>query len=107
MLCKRPRMLYSRGVIYFSKSRNREALLRLLTVGLLLYMLVTFGTARVRLNTARAEEQSLTAACAALREENDGLRRQLASAREAESLEDMARDRLGLVMPGEKVFYFK
>ena len=99
-------MLYSKGVIYFSKSRNREAFLRLLTVGLLLYMLVTFGAARLRLNTARAEEQSLAAACAALREENDALRRELASAREPDSMEDMARELLGLVMPGERVFYF-
>ena len=70
-------------------------------------MLVGFGTARLRLNTARTEEQSLSAACAALREENDGLLRQIAAAREPESLEDMARDRLGLVMPGERVFYFR
>ena len=70
-------------------------------------MLVGFGTARLRLNTARTEEQSLSAACAALREENDGLLRQIAAAREPESLADMARDRLGLVMPGEKVFYFR
>ena len=70
-------------------------------------MLVGFGAARLRLDTARAEEQSLSAACAALREENDALLRQISSAREPESLEDMARDRLGLVMPGEKVFYFR
>ena len=70
-------------------------------------MLVGFGAARLRLNTARAEEQSLSAACAALREENDGLLRQIAASREPENLEDMARDRLGLVMPGEKVFYFR
>ena len=70
-------------------------------------MLVGFGAARLRLDTARAEEQSLSTACAALREENDALLRQISSAREPESLEDMARDRLGLVMPGEKVFYFR
>ena len=70
-------------------------------------MLVGFGAARLRLDTARAEEQSLSAACADLREENDALQRQIAAARELESLEDMARDRLGLVMPGERVFYFR
>lgn len=91
----------------FVKERNRETFLRLLVVSLLLDMLISFGAARFRLNTARAEEQSLSTACAALREENDGLRQQLAAAREAEGLEDMARDRLGLVMPGEKVFYFR
>jgi cell division protein FtsB len=91
----------------FVKERNRETFLRLLVVSLLLDMLISFGAARFRLNTARAEEQALSTACAALREENDGLRQQLAAARQAEGLEDMARDRLGLVMPGEKVFYFR
>lgn len=70
-------------------------------------MLLGFGAARVRLDTARAEEQSLSAACAALREENELLRQELASAREPERMEDMARERLGLVMPGERIFYFK
>lgn len=94
-------------MISFVKERNRETFLRLLTVSLLLYMLIGFGTARIRLNTARAEERALSTACAALREENDALLRQIAAAREPESLADMARDRLGLVMPGEKVFYFR
>ena len=69
-------------------------------------MFVTFGAARARLNAAREEEQTLGVACAALREENEGLQQQLSSAREEESLEAMARERLGLVMPGEKIFYF-
>ena len=69
-------------------------------------MLVSFGAARVQPNAAREEEMTLSAACAALREENEGLRRQLSAVREEESLEAMARERLGLVMPGERIYYF-
>lgn len=106
MLCKRLKMLYSREVIYFSKVRNREALLRLLTVGLLLYMLVTFGAARLRLNAAAEREEELDLACASLREENEALRQSIASLWDDETAEAMARDRLGLVMPGERIYYF-
>lgn len=87
--------------------RNREVLLRLLAVSLLLYMFVSFGAARMRLNAARGEEQSLNSACAALREENAELQRQIDAAGDDAALEAMARDRLGLVMPGERVYYFK
>lgn len=86
--------------------RNREPLLRLLAVSLLLYMLLGFGAARVRLNAAREEERTLSEDCAALRDENGELRRQIASARDDASLEAMARERLGLVMPGERIYYF-
>lgn len=99
-------MIYSKGVIYFSKVRNREMLLRLVTVGVLLYMLVSFGAARVRLNTAVRLEEELELACAELREENASLRQTIASVRQDETVEAMARDRLGLVMPGERIYYF-
>lgn len=99
-------MLYSREVIYFSKVRNREALLRLLTVGLLLYMLVGFGAARLRLAAAEGLERELELACEALREENEDLRHTIVSLGDDEAAEAMARDRLGLVMPGERIYYF-
>ncbi len=99
-------MLYSREVIHFGKVRNRETLLRLLVVSLLLYMLVSFGAARWRLNWARERERELDICCAALRAENEALRVSQIAAREDETLEEMARDRLGLVMPGERIYYF-
>lgn len=87
--------------------RNNEALVRLLVVSLLLYMIVSFGAARFRLNAAREEERALAQSCAALHSENELLRQTIASAGDDESIEAMARDRLGLVMPGERVYYFK
>ena len=99
-------MIYSREVIYFSKVRNSETLLRLLVVSLMLYMLVSFGAARWRLNEARAEEQRLDALCAERRAENEELRAHLAASHEDETLEAMARDQLGLVKPGERIYYF-
>ena len=100
-------MLYSMGVIHFSKVRNSETLARLLVVIVLLYMLVSFASARVRLNAALAQERELEQSCALLREENAALRAEAAAAGSDEALEAMARERLGLVMPGERIYYFK
>ena len=86
--------------------RNSEALSRLLLVALLLYMLFSFGAARFRLNAARQEERELEAACAKLREENGQLERELEAGRSDQALEDLARDRLGLVLPGERIYDF-
>lgn len=86
--------------------RNSEALSRLLLVALLLYMLFSFGAARFRLNAARQEERELEAACAQLREENGQLERELEAGRSDQALEDLARDRLGLVLPGERIYDF-
>ena len=94
-------------VIQFSKVRNNEILARLFAVGLLLYMLVSFGAARLRLSEAQALERELTGRCMQLREENETLQAQLAAAGSDEAIEALARDRLGLVRPGERVFYFK
>ncbi len=69
-------------------------------------MLVSFGAARMRLNAAREEEEGLLLACEQLREDNEALRRELSATQDDESLEALARERLGLVKPGEKIFYF-
>ena len=50
---------------------------------------------------AEGKHQLLT-----LQEENKVLKKQLGEAHSAESMEELARERLGLVKPGEIIFYF-
>ena len=85
---------------------NREKAVRLLAVLLLGYMLFGCRATLLRLDGARETERELEAACALCREENDALRRELAGVREDAALEAMARERLGLVRPGERIYYF-
>lgn len=87
--------------------RNRETLLRLLAVSLLAYMLVSFGAARFRLNEVMEQERTLRGECGKLTEENADLRRRISAVNDDGALEAMARDRLGLVMPGERIYYFR
>ncbi len=84
----------------------REKTARLIAVLLLLYVLLGFHSLQLRLDAAREEERELDAACALRREENEALRRELAGIREDSALETMARERLGLVRPGERIYYF-
>ena len=84
----------------------REKTVRLIAVLLLLYVLLGFRSLQLRLDAAREEERELEAACALRREENEALRREFAAVREGDALEAVARERLGLVRPGEKIYYF-
>ena len=85
---------------------SKETLMRIVLVSLLLYAALSlFATGREleQLDGMRREAQE---ALAALREENAQLKDSLAQDRSAEEMERLARERLGLVRPGEKIFYF-
>lgn len=86
--------------------QTRLTLLRIAALALLLYALALFVSS-VR-EVARAEN-----AAAALAEEYErahgerlALEARIERAQSDEGMEQLARDRLGLVMPGEKIFYF-
>lgn len=85
---------------------SKETLMRIVLVSLLLYAALSlFATGREleQLDGTRREAQE---ALAALRGENAQLKDSLAQDRSAEEMERLARERLGLVRPGEKIFYF-
>ncbi len=85
---------------------SKETLIRIVLVSLLLYAALSlFETGRElgQLESARREAQE---SLAALRNENGQLRDSLSQDRSEEEMERLARERLGLVRPGEKIFYF-
>lgn len=86
--------------------RNRETIARIVMVALLLYALAHFAAARMTLRRTEELADSLQTQYEALREENAVLQARLAAGADIETIEAMARERLGLVMPGEIVFYF-
>lgn len=86
--------------------RNRETILRLLAVALLAYMLASYGAARFRLEALRTEGCELELRRVELTAIGDSLRDRLASLQEDETIEALARERLGLVKPGERIYYF-
>lgn len=86
--------------------QTKETIIRIVLVALLVYSLLSFVS--VKRETAEAEKKAeeLSEQLSELEKENERL---IAAAKSADSDEEicqLARDRLGLVMPGEKIFYF-
>lgn len=85
---------------------TKERILRIVAVALLAYSLWSFVSVQLELRRAARLSEELDARLAELQDENDELNEKLAHSRDDASIERIARERLGLVMPGEIVFYF-
>lgn len=81
-------------------------MLRLLAVLCLVYALAAYLAAQGRLAAERREEEQLQTVYEQLLTDREELRARLARLDGDEALEAMAREELGLVKPGEKIFYF-
>lgn len=86
--------------------QSRETIIRIVLVALMLYALLNFTSARAELEQTRQTALELETEHECLTEENRQLRQNLDFGSDDETIEAMARERLGLVMPGETVFYF-
>ena len=86
--------------------RSNETVIRIILLSLLLYSAFSFASARRELNECAAVEAELTAQLESLERDNSVKRQKLDTGWSAEELEQLARRRLGLVRPGDKLFYF-
>lgn len=86
---------------------QRRLLLRLVTTALLLYALGHYTAARIRLTETETLTAMLEAERAALAAEHAALLEEENGRGSVEALEARARRELGLVRPGELVFYFE
>ena len=88
------------------KEKKRASLLTVLVIFVLLALLgVEPGHIRAQIDEAEAAQQELQAKLDAARQENDALSSALEKADDPEFLQELARDQLGYVTPGEKTFY--
>lgn len=87
-----------------ARPTNRFTILLLvalmLGIGLQIYQM--FG----QLQSARAEEQVYVQKLAELKETNAQLQQDLDNSGSMDLIEDIARDKLGMVKEGEKIFHF-
>ena len=86
--------------------QNRETLRRLLAVLCLVFALTAYLAALARAAAEHRAEERLQAVYEQLLTDRGELRARLALLDEDEELEALAREELGLVKPGEKIFYF-
>ena len=85
---------------------SKENLIRIVLLSLLLYAACCLAAAGRDLRRAEDAERLRANDLEAVERENLRLRRRLEEGWSAEELEAMARERLGLVLPGDRVFLF-
>ncbi len=81
-------------------------LIRIVAVALLVYAIAAFTTSVRNVDFAERTIAQLEQEYSEAQQKNIKLREKIASAESEEGIEALARERLGLVMPGEKIFYF-
>lgn len=84
-----------------------ETLIRIVLPVLLIYAAFCLASARQELYKAEEAEASLLLSLETIEQDNLAVRAKLTEGWSAEELEQLARERLGLVLPGDRVFRFK
>ncbi len=87
------------------KSGAAGILIWLILIALMIYAAATLCQLQERIAAAESQEAAVAAQVEELRGENESLRSDIASAGDPEKLEEVARNELGMVKNGEKVFY--
>lgn len=86
--------------------QNKNVILRIVIVALLCYTLSNFIAARQRLHETECAVAALEQELGQLQQENGRLQVLLAGLDDENELRALAWQRLGMVMPDERVFYF-
>ena len=86
--------------------RERNLIMRLVILALMLYALGSFVSARRELARQQADIRALEARKQELLAERQELESRIAAADDAEAMRRLAWERLRMVMPGETVFCF-
>lgn len=87
--------------------QNKKAglLLRVIFIALVIYLVVTLVTLQNQVAAAKAEITSLSAQIENQKQVNTELSNAIENSDDPSFIKDVAREKLGLVSPGDKVFY--
>lgn len=86
------------------KKRKGELLIWLAILIVIVYAGVTLIQLRGRITEAETDRDGKAETAAALTQENEDLAKDIEHADDPETMEDIARDKLGLVYPGEQIY---
>lgn len=86
--------------------RTGSEILWIVIAALLAYSMIRFCAASNAYKEAEGARRALCSEVQVLREERDARARALDSGPDDREIEKLARERLGLVMPNETIFYF-
>lgn len=85
---------------------TKESLVRIVLLSLLLYAALSLASSGRELKLARSRQAELKSQLELRETERLALTEELERQISPEDIEQLARQRLGLVRPGEKIFYF-
>lgn len=77
---------------------------KIIVMVLLVYMAISLLNLREQIQAAEAQKETLSAQVEKLSQKNDKLAADIARSGDPALLEEIAREKLGLVLPGEKIF---
>lgn len=87
------------------KTKKAGLLTKLVVLALLAYFCTVLLSLNGQIAAAEGERDAVRAQVADQAQRNADLAEDVASADDPQKQEDIARDKLGLVVPGERVFY--
>ena len=87
------------------KLKRSGILTKLLIIGLLVYLLVAYARTQIRIGEAEEQQRALQAEVRTMSVSNAALEYEIEHSSDLDMVERVARDKLGLVLPGEIIYY--
>jgi cell division protein FtsL len=87
------------------KRRGGALIAIVIIAGLIAYACIALSNMRSKVEQAGKTETELRAQIEEIQEENAALQYAIDNQNDPDTIEDIARDKLGLVMPDEQIFY--
>lgn len=87
------------------KFKKAGIITKIVIVALLVYAAVSLVTVRSRTAALNAQTEQLQQQVTDMTQSNAELEYKIDHSEDADTIEEIARDKLGLVKPGEKIFY--
>lgn len=87
------------------KFKKAGIITKIVIAALLVYAVVSLVTVRSKTSALNTQTQQLQQQVTDMTQSNAELEYKIEHSEDADTIEEIARDKLGLVKPGEKIFY--
>lgn len=85
--------------------KHASLITKIVIVAIMVYAGITLVSLKVQVTAAQKQREELRTQVSSVTQTNTELQYAIDHSKDAETIEDIARNKLGLVKPGEKIFY--